>query len=296
MLPSRASKKAWGECGGCCVAERRRNPTVGRRYLDEADYFRIGYQLSAQLLNAEGQSEEVAVVLEAPLSHQGAAAAVPASTGARTVAEELSCEAGEVLAWYALRQSRPWAFWRRLSKKEKRLQAFLSRTVKPCLELVRAASARCEGGGHVDIYVDPLREDAAAGRLSYRALYNLACFEAGAGENRRQQTLNYLQEALREAPADRVEELSAWGERDPALKGVKEEDGFAKLIEQSQPMEVGAPNWARGKTGEVFRLVRENPGISVRELAQALSISERSAGILRRMAMPQGSAEESVEK
>lgn len=236
----------------------------------------------------------LAQLRQGPLFYRSAAA--PASIAAGRAAEKLSSESVEVLAWYAWRQSRPWVFWRRLSVKEKRLQGFLLRTVKPCLELVRAASARYEGDESVDMDVDPLRQDAAAGRLSYRALYNLACFEMGAGRSRRDKALSYLQEALREAPADRVEELSAWAAQDPALREVREEDEFEELIEQSQPMEARPPESTRVRMPEVLRLVSEHPGMTMRELAQKLSISERSAGVLLRMAMRESSPGRSVER
>lgn len=263
------------------MSEPRENPTAGRRYLKKADYYRLGYQLSAQLMNAEHRRHYQRELFALSGGRHGGTPAFdyifrPSSSRARSSAERFVEEIDEMLEWYSRRKAKQWAFWRRLRAKEKRLEQFLTRTVRPCLELVGAASLLWdENDAGAEEKVEPLRAAALKGDLSYRALYNLACYEAHRGGRQVGQTLRYLAEALREAPADRVEELARWAEKDPSLSGLRGDERFKELLARFQPQlsQLIADDTLSSHGEKATELIAENPGISASELTRALQVT-----------------------
>lgn len=223
--------------------ERRHgeNPASKRPYLAKPDYYRLGYQLSAQLLNrahavvpvrlpAEREQDLKEAVLRtvlgrdqgAPIDEAGAAEALRVADGVLSSAREMSC-------WYRERERRSkWRFWARLDEKDKRMMHFLASTAEPCLELVIAAAAPLDHFGYW-VSIDLLRQRVREGRLSYRAIYNLACHEARGGVEIAL-ALAYLRLAFRLAPADRRRELVKWAGKDPSLGNLYKDPEFVELL------------------------------------------------------------------
>src|SRR3954447_14984570 len=117
----------------------------------DPNYYRLGYQLSAQLLNSEHASEgqgdfKVLDVLFGGVD-RGVRPAASKPAGARIVAERFRKVAIATMTRYDTqkRSAGRWRFWRRLEPSEERLRRFLCCTVIPCLELVIAGSLRAEG-------------------------------------------------------------------------------------------------------------------------------------------------------
>lgn len=211
------------------------NPTAERQYLLEPNYYRLGYQLAAQLMNVHHLSKrqrrnlEAHDVLYGDFSRQAPA---PTTARARTVAERIQREARETLDWLSHRaKAKWWTFPHRPDQAEQRLMQFLSHTVDPCLELVVAASLGGIESEDAEARVTHLRDAAENDALSYRALYNLACYEASGGEERMSNVLQYLGRALRNAPEARQRELLRWASNDPSLSAVRKHREFEDLLE-----------------------------------------------------------------
>jgi hypothetical protein len=222
------------------MTKARGGPKAEPTYLKEPNYYRLGYQLSAQLLNSElaGKHEprgfRALDVLFGEFSRGPRQLPVPKREGARTVAERFCRQANQTLTRYeAQRDGAGWGrFWRKLGPSEERLRKFLRYTVIPCLELVVAGSLRSEGEIEAaEKRVRPLRartEDRK--RVSYRVLYNLACYETGA-EQAPGSALAFLRQALRKAPEDRQHDLAKWARKDPSLSGLHAQRGFDELLD-----------------------------------------------------------------
>ncbi len=211
------------------------SPAKARPYLAEPDYYRLGYQLAAQLLNREHAQENKGEAHEGWLSGwlrdltDGERAERPGSREAFDTAAEVLSSARAMSCWYGARDDAPWwRFWVKLSRKEARLMGFLLSTVEPCLELVIAASVP-EAQWTDLVSIERLRDKAKAGQLSYRAVYNLACHEAG-DKGEAALALAYLRLAFRLAPADRRRGLVKWAAKDPSLSPVREEPEFTVLL------------------------------------------------------------------
>jgi hypothetical protein len=217
------------------VVEIVENPTVGHEYLNDPDYYRLGYQLAAQLVNSmhDSAQQKRPVLISARDILFGETGHRDKDSRSRTpradaqqVAKPLLEEARSMRKWYKRREEAHWwQFSERLAPKEKRLREFLLRTVEPCLKLVIAASLREESPSEAEQIVSPLRGDAKSESLSYRALYNLACYEAGRDDQKgRNRALVYLQLGIRQAPADRQLELVRWAKKDPSLGMLRERE------------------------------------------------------------------------
>lgn len=224
----------------------RVDPTGGRGYLADPNYYRLGYQLVAQTMHRE--SAGAARESRRPLFKEAqdilyGKARYPESHRfeARDRALALSAEAGAVLRSYRERRGANW--WNlladELSPKEERLEEFLDRTVLPCLAVVIAASLRSTDPDEAEQTIAPLRQraelDGSERRrrtISYRALYNLACYEAGSRENAAHaRALSYLTAAIEEAPGARRRELRRWAGKDPSLRSLASKPGFQDLVE-----------------------------------------------------------------
>jgi hypothetical protein len=225
------------------MAERVENPVAARPYLEDANYFRLGYQLAAQLMNVECTAKGEQKGKRTPISDDILFGESPRGVSpsnlaqARKTARKMEKDADVLLAWYQWRgKAIRHKVFGRLSRPEKRLQRFLLRTVKPCLQLVTAASLRDEEGAEAELIAKSLRAAAKEGKISYRALYNLACFEAGAeAEHERERALEYLKQALQEAPRERRAELAAWARKDPSLATLQQRKELERLLERFAP-------------------------------------------------------------
>lgn len=196
------------------------NPTARAPYLVDPDYYRIGYQMVAQQLNS----------LHAVSQEEESSAAGGDLGDALVEAKKLLSQSFGVREWLRHRSEAPgWRLWNpKLTPREKRLCRFLSETVEPCLEIAIAATERHEDQRPDPESVERLRQQAKKGTLSYRALYNLACYKAGA-KGGGSEGLEYLRQALRKASVDRVAELLRWATKDPSLARLRRTRGFSDL-------------------------------------------------------------------
>lgn len=217
---------------------RVENPTNDRPYLLQPNYYRLSYQLSAQLLNSEhpaGQRVHGGKKRFDPNSilygRTGPRGRSDNLTRARVEAERAMDEAEAVLQWLTSRERGLWRLLQPLDHVESRLQTFLRRTVVPCLDLIVASSLRHEDWAEAEVRVAPLRDAAERGSLSYRALYNLACFEAGSDDTL-VRALALLKRALREAPEGRQRELARWAAKDPAFGQMRKAKAFDEILDE----------------------------------------------------------------
>lgn len=108
------------------------------------------------------------------------------------VATQVAYEARRVAEWYLWRKQR-YRWWKpfgppQLLRNEERLLRFLLQTVAPSADLVRAGiiAAYFRDVDEAERVAAPVRVRASQhGDLSYRALYNLACYECARPPNRR---------------------------------------------------------------------------------------------------------------
>jgi hypothetical protein len=215
-----------------------------REYLRDVNYHRLAYQHAAQQLNVSVDKE-----VDEDLLKEAHAAAL----------QELE-EAGEMLAWYKAAKKRE------RTPSDDRLATFLHDTVVPCTQIVALASVthgvtQLEAApADLERAVDHLHDLAALRQLSYRAVYNLACFEAGkrrrANANPQETTdaglilrgyvlkanakdphdraFGYLRQALTMTRGSRRAKLVDWAEKDPSLAPLREsphEDRWKLLID-----------------------------------------------------------------
>ena len=188
-------------------------------FLADPNYYRLSYQLAAQYMSAALSSD----------LHDGRHLVGQAlETGVRLIREaERKRDYLAGRKWSA----RKWRPWRALDPAEDRLLRFLDRTIVPCAALVVAGAFDLLGDSEeAERFAEPIRARAAEADLSYRALYNLACYEASrAGTWESSQidvaepgavalALAYLDEALTQAPDDRAVELARWAKEDPSLQ------------------------------------------------------------------------------
>jgi hypothetical protein len=228
------------------AASKREGSTGIREHLRDPNYYRLGYQLAAQQIHARGSDHaekkpELPIPAEIlyddlPPERVLAGEGRPAATGdnARGFAEDLRYTAGHTRAEIEREKPPPWQFWRGPNQRDARLSRFLDRTVIPCLELVIADALRAEGDvAAAESRAKPLRAEADEldGDLSYRALYNLACYEAG-DKTDRENAVRYLGRALRLAPADRQRELANWARQDPSLVHLHRREDFRELLDR----------------------------------------------------------------
>ncbi len=232
------------------MAERSRGSYARHMYLNDANYYRLGYQLAAQEMNVEctlKPQRDSAIpgamdVLYGEFTR--AETSFPGRGRARDTASRFLADAEATLARYDEREGAKgwWPFPDKLTVPEQRLRRFLQRTVIPCLQLVIAASLRDLNPAKAEDWARLVRLAAVAEEVSYRGLYNLACFEAGAeeetrveGEGSAGRALDYLREALGEAPGNRAVELASWARKDPSLKRLQGTREFERLVDRFDP-------------------------------------------------------------
>jgi len=225
------------------MAKKLFDPTAERPYLADANYYRLGYQLAAQLMHREesGQKPPRRGPEEGPEILYGRAD-TPSPKGpstyrvqAREQAEGFLADAATTLRWLGQRraQRKPWQS-NALKPTEERLEEFLMRTVEPTLQIIVAASLRSSDPKGAEDHVQTVRQRAARRGeqdVSYRVLYNLACYEAGKVEDDAPlAAVRYLREALRRAPANRRQELGRWATKDPSLETLRKRSDFKEVI------------------------------------------------------------------
>jgi hypothetical protein len=248
---------------------------VSQGYLFDPNYYRLGYQLAAQRLNSAIQrSTQMRTPNQSDKPDDDAqiprVEPQPAETRAsgRDVARwrleralelarddglELIARASETITSIANLPGRlSWmGLHPRPNAQQRRLRRFLIETVIPCSELVVAgAFAAMRMPGQAERHAAPVREQVKSSQASYRAAYNLACYELAAfdGEPSEESTawaLEALRIALKEAPNARQRSaLIAWARDDPALEPMRTWKAFDKLL---RGYEIGAPE--SGATG-----------------------------------------------
>jgi hypothetical protein len=227
-----------------------RRPQSPEAHLLEPNYYRLAYQLSAQQLHLslvrrrrkEGRADD--------------RWAEEALESARRVVSE----GKRVLDSFEHRErlvDRWWPLYRkRLDAPERRLQRFLAETVVPCGRMVAAiVLAHRREFDHAESHADVVRRLRSEGRLSFRALYNLACYEVavaesglpGGGAPREPDdafaaALSALGEALRRVVLRSRTELVEWARKDPGLKALdrhpRHGPRFRGLLERYVPPDV----------------------------------------------------------
>ncbi|MDQ3381959.1 MAG: hypothetical protein M3546_16880 [Actinomycetota bacterium] len=227
------------------------SPTTEKQaaYLAEAHYYRLGYQLAAQYANW-------LLSLDIPPEQR------PSRNDAERaleVAAQVAAEARLMIDWYDGRD-RGHRWWkpfgtRALLSKEKRLRRFLVCTVEPSAELVRAGLLVAPFGDPeaAERHAAPIRDRAAdPDDLSYRALYNLACYEVTRGQINLDWpddplllALEHLAVAFKRTRGRPRTEIARWARSDPALGPLQQTEPYATVLEgliaRYEPRDVPAP-------------------------------------------------------
>jgi hypothetical protein len=207
-----------------------RGPVRQRPHIVDADYYRLGYQLAAQLMNR-------AAAPAADVRPRRSGAPPIVNDDPLAVARLLLDDALIVLRWYRARHG-SWMRWRRPAPHEDRLRVFLAETIVPCCALIAARRLLQLGRAEeARPLVDDVLERAARDELSYRGYYALACLEANEGGDAR--AVEYLGRALYKAPRARRAELAEWAQRDPAFASVRE--AVAELVAPAAAADASAP-------------------------------------------------------
>ncbi len=223
-------------------------------YLRNPNYFRLGYQLAAQRLNSA-------------IRHQADAYANDWFNESAAAAAAVISDADELLTDFRnYTDRRPWwrlGLKRKLSRRDARLQGFLSRTVIPGAELIRAdATVRQKGQtpqqiAEANASVEQLRKRAEREEFSYRVYYNLACYEANWQSSNLAETTELhdralidFQKALRRANGRQRQEIIDWSQADPSFTSLPNKGQFKTLTltYQAPPQEPNAVSERRGAT------------------------------------------------
>ena len=189
-----------------------RTPVTQRPHIADADYYRLGYQLTAQLMNR-------AAAPAADIRPRRSGAPPIVNDDPLALARRLLDDARTVLRWYGARRASALR-WRRPAPHEERLQVFLAETIVPCCALIAARRLlQLRRPDEAQPLIDEVLQRAASDELSYRAYYALACLEAAEGDDA--DAIEYLGRALYRAPRARRAELAEWAQRDPAFASVR---------------------------------------------------------------------------
>ena len=239
------------------------SPDKRRPQIADADYYRLGYQLAAQLMNREAAGQDTAgrPLGAPPILHEDPLA----------VAMQLLRDARSMLAWYDRRIHHNRLRWRVPTAQEQRLRTFLAATIEPSCALLAARRLhQLERADEATPLVEHVLELARADQLSYRAYYALACLEANDGDDR--DAILYLGRALYKAPRARRDELAEWALQDPAFASVRA--AVEELVAAIDPQAAraaaaapAAPSESRAPFGAIAESVR---------LASAYQLAERT--------------------
>lgn len=204
-------------------------------YLAEPHYYRLGYQLAAQYANW-------LLEVNVPPEH---APTPDVAERALEVAVQVANESRAMIDWYEERD-RDHRWWnprgaQALLPKEKRLLRFLVSTVEPSAELVRAGLLVAVFGDPeaAERHAAPVRQRAAEpDDLSYRALYNLACYEVTRGrtafvwgDDAFALALRHLAVAFKRTRGSPRTEIARWASTDPTLAPLRLTAPYAAVLE-----------------------------------------------------------------
>lgn len=223
-----------------------RDSTLPQRLFDP-DYYRLRYQLAAQLMHREETRREgkrrrrVRFATPSDILHGERLPADERRAPAEAEALALIDDARRALSFFEERvRTKKWGLLPvELTVRQQRLREFLLRTVVPCLEILVAASRRHTGrrsAGEAQLTTlrhaikDQRRAPKSERSVSYRVIYNLACYEAGGEAPDKATVMEYLRQALDEAPADRRRELGRWAGKDPSFKALHGDPAFGELL------------------------------------------------------------------
>jgi hypothetical protein len=230
-------------------------------YLDDPNYWRLSYQLAAQRLNAflalggNWAAEQMAQLEEAIRQADSVPESIVVVMGdlraqveeaerqraaAARAASDLIAAAGDTIKRCAAAIER-----RGPSVGEQRLLRFLERTVRPCAEIVAAATELHSGElKKADARVERVRKSENSVPLGYRVNYNFACYESDrAGqfpEDRKDdlvrdegldRALVDLRRALRKAHGRPRAEIISRAKEDPALATVRDDPDRSERFE-----------------------------------------------------------------
>jgi hypothetical protein len=239
--------------------------SLDRGYRYDPNYYRLLYQLAAQQLNAAFAVEHDRRQMPLGATTRKAGREIWARE-ALACSRELIAEARGLVNWFDGREA-SYAWWKlwgapKMRPRQLRLHRFLAQTILPCAEIAAAGAQLLldpEAGEEADSYVAEWRarliEETdgrvpASRRLSYRALYNLACYEASRG--REAMAFAALGYALRRASGERRQTLVRWARNDPSLAPLREDSShFAELIasfEWPEPEPAKPPDEAKTTT------------------------------------------------
>jgi hypothetical protein len=195
--------------------------------LDDQNLYRLGYQLAALQLNAAFTPKEIWVDGRLLSREELLQASLRTSEGVLEDSQRL------LRLYEAITLPRRWRRWRpKLRQRQQRLKRFLERTVIPSTEIMKAGALLALGRGEdAEQLVSFVRESAG---LSYRVHYNLACYEATAGEDRVEAALDDLRTALRLAFGAKRTRLVEWARVDPSLASVRRSrtEAFQALLDR----------------------------------------------------------------
>jgi hypothetical protein len=211
------------------------------RYRTDANYYRLAYQLAAQQLN------RAVGIRERTIKERGAIPRLHRLVGDDGISagNEVAKNARLVLDWYDSREKEARKWWpdqRKLKPPERRLQHFLSGTVEPCAILV-VAGALVNHGKHDEAaaYLANFDDRRSRDDWSYRAYYNLACYEAARGHSVTPQrglqaeaieddpfelALAAFRAAMRKVHGRSRRELVRWAQKDPSLRPLRNDKRF----------------------------------------------------------------------
>jgi hypothetical protein len=203
------------------------DPARKNAALTDPNYYRLAYQLAAQQLHAGLAARHDTAPDDLPAYVQEEK--IP---DASEVADKLIDDTGAMLDSFRGRRERGLRLWiPRVGDYEERLFQFLDGTVEPCAIVLRAAIGRARGSGEGASEVAAVEGRAQADELSYRALYNLACWHADKANN----ALRYLYRALSGVARRRSPELIFWALRDPSLSPLRDgprRDAFYDVVKR----------------------------------------------------------------
>lgn len=212
-----------------------RGPARDRPYLADATYYRVGFQLAAQLVNRAlyQPSHDKPSYSVSPDDVAGYAPHTVIHEDPLSVARQVMADAQEMLSWYEQRRARA-RWWtprmRPLAPQEERLRLFLTRTIVPCTLLLLDGETPDPPppSSNDDEYARQDQDHAytiirrvTAGDPSYRAFYSLTCWQVSRDQGRTRDALEYLGRALHDAPRSRRPRLAEWAAEDPSLERLR---------------------------------------------------------------------------
>ena len=191
--------------------------------LFDVNYYRLGYQLAAQRANWSLRTGNPEDAVDRLVAAVGAAQRVTAD--ATTALNELAARATK-RRWLGMRAGV-------LSPREQRLQRFLGETVRPSAAIVAAGSMLLLDDVEASRALsEPVLEQLENNRLSYRALYNVACYFTAIAFTQRSDdfsaALDVLRKSLLAAPSRSRQPTAHWARTDPSLGPMRESRGYAQ--------------------------------------------------------------------